>query len=343
MVAKTRPSPRLKVRFGDHADIETVTNFIEQHWQRGHVLAHDRELFEYMYLEKDGRLNFALAFDPLSDELIAILGYLPTDSSHSRISLSMWKARADSELRKYMAGLAVLRFLLDQIKPKSIFSTGISPNTRDVYRFMGYSCSLMSHYVIINDQIVDFKILLNSGEPVVSKPSKRVASASVISVETEFDLQRIAQNFNLAESRKDTEYLVHRYLDHPRFQYSLREVIVENETRGLVIFRRSFANSRSCIRIVDLIGGELCLAAAIRTLTEEMIANGDEYIDLLSWGLDNRQLKEMGFLDCRDIPGCIVPEFFSPFSQTKIERWLFTNLPESEKFFKGDGDQDRPN
>jgi len=343
MVAKTRSSPRLKVRFGDHADIETVSTFIDQHWQKGHVLAHDRELLQYMFLESDGRMNFALAFDPLSDELIAMLGYLPTDSSHSRISLSMWKARPDAELRKYKAGLAVLKFILEQLKPKSIFSVGISSNTQDVYKFLGYSCNLMNHHVFINDRAIDFKILFNSGKPIASKLPKQVANATVIPIKTEFDFQRFAQRFNLAESKKDLDYLIHRYLNHPRFQYSVREIIVDNETIGLMIFRRIFANSRSCIRIIDLIGGEPCLEAAIRPLIEEMFANGDEYIDLLSWGLDNHQVEDIGFYDCKDIPSYIVPEFFSPFSQTRIERWLFTNLPESEVFFKGDGDQDRPN
>lgn len=40
----------------------------------GHVLSCDRRLLEYMFLERDGRLNFALAIDQNSDELIAILG-----------------------------------------------------------------------------------------------------------------------------------------------------------------------------------------------------------------------------------------------------------------------------
>ena len=343
MVAKTSSDPRLILRFGDNADVGIVTKFIDEHWKPGHILARDRELFEYMYLEKDGRLNFALAFEPLSNELIAILGYIPSDALHSRISLSMWKSRSDAHLRQYKAGLAVLRFLIDGLKPKSIFSTGISADTRDIYRFLGYSCDVMNHHVIINDQISEFKILLNPPASLGSRYPSDLLNESVLVVESKSDLQRFAQRFELEKSGKDLGYLSRRYLEHPRFQYLIREVLADNKTVGLIVFRRAFANERSCIRIIDVIGDEICLKSATGPLIQEMVANGDEYIDLLSWGLDNRQFKHMGFLNCQDIASCIVPEYFSPFSQTKVDRWLFTNLPQSEKFFKGDGDQDRPN
>ncbi|MEY3397357.1 MAG: hypothetical protein RLZZ534_1319, partial [Actinomycetota bacterium] len=48
MVAKTSSDPRLILRFGDNADIGIVTKFIDEHWKPGHILARDRELFDYM-------------------------------------------------------------------------------------------------------------------------------------------------------------------------------------------------------------------------------------------------------------------------------------------------------
>ena len=343
MVAKTSPNPRLNLRFGDHADIETVSNFIDQHWQNGHVLSRDRELFDFMFLEKDGRLNFALAFEPLSNELIAILGYLPTNVSHSRISLSMWKARPDAHLRKYKAGLAVLRFLIDELKPKSIFSTGISADTRDVYKFLGYSCDVMNHHVIVNNQIDEFKIIKNPPSSSFYSQTYGSAASSLAVIKSDEDLRNAASRLEFVETLKDIDYLCHRYLNHPRFKYEVREVTLNAKTVGILFFRRLFANDRSCIRIIDVVGAEICLKSAIQPLIQEMLTNGDEYIDLLSWGLDGGQLNEAGFANCREFTDCVVPEYFSPFSQTTVERWLFTNLPDTEIIYKGDGDQDRPN
>ena len=106
----------IEVRFAISSDVFRISSFIHAHWSQGHVLSRDRELFEYMYLEKDGRLNFVIASEPQSNEVIAILGYTPSDALHSRISLSMWKSRSDSHLRKHKAGLAVLRYLIDELK-----------------------------------------------------------------------------------------------------------------------------------------------------------------------------------------------------------------------------------
>ncbi len=343
MVAKTSSDPRLILRFGDNADVSTVTNFIEEHWKQGHILSRDRELFEYMYLEKDGRLNFVIAFDPQSNEVIAILGYIPTDALHSRISLSVWKSRPEAHLRKYKAGLAVLRFLIDELKPKSIFSTGISADTRDVYKFLGYSCDAMNHHVIINNEIAEFKIIKNPPVASFYSDSSELAVSSLVVIKSDEELRNAASKLEFAQTLKDTEYLCRRYLHHPRFKYEVREVLLHDKTVGILFFRRLFVTDRSCIRIIDVVGAEICLKLAIGPLTQEMLINGDEYIDLLSWGLNGGELNEAGFADCREFADCVVPEYFSPFSQTTVERWLFTNLPQTEIIYKGDGDQDRPN
>ena len=331
------------LRFAISTDVELIISFIDEHWKRGHVFARDRELFEYMYLEQDGRLNFVIAIDPLSDKVIAILGYIPSDSLHSRISLSMWKSRSDPSLRKYRGGLSVLKFLVTELKPLSIFSSGILSETRDMFNFLGYSCDAMNHHVIVNNEISDFQIIQNPPKTSFLQPFSDHGESSLAVITTDEELRRVANGLDFAETLKDADYLCHRYLNHPRFNYEIREVISIANPVGILVFRRSFANDRSCIRIIDVVGAELCLRSAIVPLVQEMQQNGDEYIDLLSWGLDLDQIKEIGFTDCRELADCVVPEYFSPFSQTNVDRWLFTNLPESEIIFKGDGDQDRPN
>lgn len=343
MVAKTSSDPRLILRFGDDADIGIVTDFIEEHWKQGHILSRDRELFEYMYLEKDGRLNFVIAFDPQSNEVIAILGYIPSDALHSRISLSMWKARSDAHLRKYKAGLAVLRFLIYELKPISIFSTGTTIEAGEFFKFLGYSFNAMSHHVIVNSEISGFRIIKNPPLCTFHSQSSDLPESSLAVIKSDEDLRIAASKLDFAEALKDVDYLCHRYLNHPRFNYEVREVMLNAKTVGILFFRRVFANDRSCIRIIDVVGAEACLKSAIRPLALEMTASGDEYIDLLSWGLDSNQLNEAGFANCQEYADCVVPEYFSPFSQTNVDRWLFTNLPDTEIIYKGDGDQDRPN
>lgn len=333
----------IEIRFANISDLHQISRFIHSHWSHGHVLTRDRELFEYMYLEKDGRLNFVVAFEPQSDDPIAILGYIPSDALHSRISLSMWKARSEPHLREYKAGLAVFRFLIEALKPKSIFSTGISKDTQEFYKFLGYSCDVMNHHVIVNSEVKDFRIIKNPPHPNNEAMASEIVLSTLTIISTNEELRNHVAGLSFSATLKDTDYLCHRYIDHPRFKYEVRGVRLADKTIGILVFRRSHANNRSCIRIIDVIGDEICLSSATRPLIQEMLGNGDEYIDLLSWGLDSKKIHRIGFTDVRDFADCVVPEYFSPFSQTNVDRFLFTNLPEIEIFYKGDGDQDRPN
>jgi len=343
MVAKTNLDSRLILRFGDYADIGIVTKFIDEHWKPGHILTRDRELFEYLYLEKNGRLNFVIAIDEHSGEMVAMLGYIPTDKSHSRIGLSMWMSRPDATIRQRKVGLSVLRFLINEVKPKRIFSSGIGPDTKIVYEFLGYFCDRMDHFVLVNNQIDEFRIIKNPPRSIFDQLISDSSFGSLSVVSTEKDLRHALSDFEFDLNPKDADYFCHRYLSHPRFKYEIRKVLVDGVVTGVIVFRRSFALNRSCIRIIDVIGGEESLRLATKSLTCEMITNGDEYIDLLCWGLNSDHVQETGFFDRREFVDCIVPDYFSPFLQSNSDCWLFTNSPSSEKIFKGDGDQDRPN
>ncbi len=341
MAAKTSLEPPLILRFGVYADIDAVTKFVDEYWKPGHILARDRELFEYMYLEKNGRLNFVIAIDDQSGEIVAILGYIPTDISHSRIALSMWMSRPDEITRQRKVGLSVLRFLINEVKPKRIFSSGIGSDTKIVYEFLGYFCDRMDHFVLANNELDEYRIIKNPPRSSFDQPVTDGSFGSLSIVDVEKDLRNALSDFDLKP--KDADYFCHRYLSHPRFKYEIRKVSVNDVVKGVIVFRRLFALGRSCIRVIDLIGGEECLKLAINPLTLEMLTNNDEYIDLLCWGLNPDYLKKIGFFDRRELVDCIVPDYFSPFIQSNADCWFFTNSPDIEKIFKGDGDQDRPN
>ena len=343
MVAKTRLDPRLIVRFGDIADVGIVSKFIDEHWKSGHILARDQELFEYMYLEKNSRLNFVLAFEPEANELIAILGFASSNLNLSRVSTSMWKAREDLKFRKFRAGVAVYNFLLKQINPRSIFSNTISPNTIDFYKFLKFPCFLMDHFVYVNSHVNDFKIIVNPPLRIPLLPSLETPIACLSALDDSSDLQRALREIPFAEGKKDSYYLEHRYFRNPRFKYHVFEVLVKDKSIGLIVYRRQFVNGGSCIRIIDAIGDLPCLVEAFPSLINEMYRQGDEYIDLVCWGLNIDAIQKTGLVYRRKYPECIVPELFSPFVPKNVDRWLFTNNPDNEKIYKGDGDQDRPN
>ena len=342
MVAEIRDKSRLSVRFAQKQDVNMLMAFINKYWKNGHILSHDQELFEFLYLEKNGNLNFVIATEVSTGRDVAILGFIPTNSSKSRVSVALWKAINDDHLRSLHAGLFCLKYLVDEIAPRSFLCVGIESKVTAVYNFLGYFTGVMSHHLIVNTRLASYKILKNPPHQNAISVEKSPANTFNL-VSTMRQLETISLKFEFNRYGKDIEYLKHRYIDHPRFKYSMHQILADAATLGLIVTRRCFANNRSCLRIIDVIGGETCLSAGIGALIEVMINNHDEYIDLVAWGLDEGKLLQMGFVNRRLHEQCVVPEHFMPFVQQNKDISIFTNLPGNEQLFKGDGDMDRPN
>lgn len=343
MVAEINNNSGLSVRFASKQDVTTVMEFIGKYWKSDHILSYDRELVEYLYLEKDETLNFVTASEVASGRLVAILGFIPTTTSGFRISLALWKAVNDKELRPLHAGLACLRYLVDEMSPKSIFCVGINEKTRVIYEYMGYSTLLMNHHFIVNSFLNAHNIIYDPPLILQGLGARDLDDYCVNLIVGSATLRITAANLNLEKYPKDIDYLCHRYIDHPRFAYKIIEILKQGQIIGLIFFRRVYVDKNSCIRIIDVIGGIPCLEGGVAFLIDEMTKNGDEYIDLVSWGLDEKELERIGFANRREHLDCVVPEHFSPFVRSNKDIWCFTNLPASEQFFRGDGDLDRPN
>jgi len=343
MAAEINNNSRLSVRFARRQDVTTVMEFIGKYWKSSHILSYDRELFEYLYLERDENLNFVIATEVSSSRVVAILGFIPTNSSRSRVSLALWKAVNDKELPVLHPGLACFRYLVKELAPESLFCVGINPETRVIYEFMGYSTGIMNHHVVVNRELREYQIISNPPKGIQSEKSPRIDNYSINKIVSSIHLRTSAAKLNFEKYGKDIDYLSHRYLNHPIFKYEIMEVLDRGEVLGLVIFRRCFVGENSCMRIIDVVGGLNCLRGAVDFLIDEINRCGDEYVDLVSWGLDKTEIENIGFIDRREHSDCVVPEHFSPFRPLNKDIWFFSNLPNAEQFFKGDGDLDRPN
>ena len=70
-----------------------------------------------------------------------------------------------------------------------------------------------------------------------------------------------------------------------------------------------------------------------------------EYIDFFSRGLDNKLILNAGFrILNKKNKDIIIPNYFEPFVQSNQQIRFFFDKGELKnfRFFKGDGDQDRP-
>ena len=83
MVVAINNNSQLSVRFAKKHDVAAVMKYIAE-WKNGHILSHDQELFEYMYLGSDDDVNFVIASEISTGRVVAILGFIPTNTSRSR-------------------------------------------------------------------------------------------------------------------------------------------------------------------------------------------------------------------------------------------------------------------
>ena len=69
-------------------DIEKIMEFIDSHWKKGHIMAINREFFEYEFLEDDGTVNFILAIDKNKRTIECLNGFLKAshvEKEHEKI------------------------------------------------------------------------------------------------------------------------------------------------------------------------------------------------------------------------------------------------------------------
>jgi hypothetical protein len=85
---------RYEIRLAMLSDIEDIMNFINVHWREGHIMARDRRLFEYEYVDGD-TVNFVIAIDKATQKIEGIFGFLKcsqtTDLKKKDIWGSIWK------------------------------------------------------------------------------------------------------------------------------------------------------------------------------------------------------------------------------------------------------------
>ena len=69
--------------FATHDDIDSIMNFINDYWKKNHILARDRNFFEYEMCS-DKATNFVIAVNDETGVLDAIEGYIPYGSYSKR-------------------------------------------------------------------------------------------------------------------------------------------------------------------------------------------------------------------------------------------------------------------
>ena len=338
---------KYEIRLARVGDIEAIMSFIDDYWRKGHVMARDRKLFEYEFVDSD-RVNFVIAVDKENQLIEGIFGFLncshTKDPQRKDIWGSIWKV-VDTHNNIPFLGVELARRVFTLTGCRTHIGNGANPNTTVPLRklFFGDKVGRMKQYYLLNPDVDEYRIALieekdgadfTAGE----KETVLIEFKSIDEVKRDFDIKGIK-----AIPFKDDWYINKRFFDHPYYKYSVYGLQDENGKTGALMMTRSIeCYGRKVLRIVDYIGDQILfsgLGKRFKTLIKE---NGYEYIDFYTFGFNEGYILDAGFKLRTDYDPNIIPNYFEPFARENVDIWVHYKL-EGTLFFKADGDQDRPN
>lgn len=326
-------------------DIPDIMTYIGKYWKPNHILAQNREFFEYEFAAGED-IHFVLARDRKDESLAGIHGYYlcSKDKAHWDIWGSMWSARSEPDDLPFL-GVELARQRDKLLKERCQIGVGNNPKTAIplLERVFKHHCGKLDHYYMLND-LKEYTIAQIKTKPLPSSSQTDDKGYFLERIETPAEL---AARFPFTDYTdqipyKDLWYYQHRFFEHPVYHYLIYGCFTpEQKMKAILVFRRQEQNDSAVLRLVDYYGEHEALSHLNREL-RALLGPEMEYIDFYCCGFAPEILIAAGFVLKNAEDGNIIPNYFEPFVPENIDIWYNSSLP-NPIICKADADQDRPN
>jgi hypothetical protein len=331
------------IRFCGIHELPKLQKFIDEKWRKNHRLSHDVKLLNFQHLNLiDNILNYVVAVDDDSTEIIAILGFIPISQydaglrNEKDLWLAIWKTDEQNPKSKG-TGVQMLEYLIEKFKPNSIGAIGINARVKKLYQALQYKTGVLSQYYYLNPKITNFKIAVPKQ---ISQTNSTNSSALEIIHHADIGHLTLPQTDN--SPLKSIDYCINRYAKHVSYPYLFYGIYKNKELQTLWVIRKITIENSSCLRIVDMLGNLQIETNISSELNKILAAHNAEYIDILTAGLPEEVFIKQGFSKRTNEE--IIPNYFEPFEQRNVDiEFAYKTTREHYIIFKGDSDQDRPN
>jgi hypothetical protein len=372
-------SRRWEVDWCRTEEVTELRGYIDTYWRKGHVLAADEHLLRWQYRDPkaDNRLSVLVARAP--EGILGFLGVIPFDlcvrgERLPAVWLATWHALPAA--RDEQVGLVLLRQVL-QGPWAMVGCMGFNDTTQRILGALRFDVrNPVSRWVRAGSAAALGRLLAADPEQRFGGMAPHLISKAVDPVDTwtvevtpwsteieaawdDVWTRRFASG--IVGTWRDSAYLRWRYLDHPRFRYTVRVARARGggEPLGFAVFRTERVRERDelVVRLVELLAVE---AEAGRALASDVVraadgtgaAFSDFYCTSPTFA---RALEEVGFVaeEELDLP---LPGLFQPldFGRAGLRGafWIQSSIARSSTeffqvpelyFTRADGDQDRPN
>jgi len=258
--------------------------FFDEHWQRGHILARDAELVRWQHRLPDHPDRVSMLVAREEGQIVGVLGMILVGFCwRGRCIPGGWLAGwiVTPHARSRQTGLRLLRHATGSLELSFIGVTGINEKALRIYRALGFSiCESIPRWVrVISDDALA-RLLAGRGSPLREPVT---APAMITGLQTAAWSDVLAQRWDdawrkriapqLIGTWRDAAYLRWRYLEHPRFSYSVR-FAHDNDgaVRGMAVHRvaEALGSRGRVVRLLELLGDD----ETMTTLAADAVACG---------------------------------------------------------------------
>lgn len=343
---------RYDIRLARKEEVPQVMKFLGENWDKNHILAHDRVLFEWQYESSTNPelVNAVIAVDRSLGTVEGFVGFIDcsktTEPKCRDIFGALWCVGKRHENIPFLGVELVKR--IKELRPYRTYSgSSLNPKTGAVLmkQMFKHHVVRMKHYYLLNENCKDFRIASivhrNAPDATIRDMGNYVVEEIDINrpLEDMFDF-----NGNSNIPHKDAWYVKHRFMKHPYYRYIMWGIREQNSSvyDGILVMRSVEARNTCALRIVDYMGNYALFPYFHNDLQEIMLENGYEYVDFYFLGMGEMIVRNAGFVERLENDVNIIPNYFEPFLQKNGEV-LVHYRDERIALFKADGDQDRPN
>jgi hypothetical protein len=335
------------------SDERLLVRFLSEHWRRDHVFVRRSDLLHWQHRTADGSaLRFVCAVDAGGETLSGLLGVMPLSHFDANLGagdyfLGIWKVKENASPKGL--GISLFQSFQRHYRPRSTIVLGLSLSVIPLYQAMGFQVGWLQHFVRFRSSRYVSRIAAppSAAEEWHGVECSPVSFLELSQTNAEESLIRAIDLAGTQQTPQKTfAYIKNRYLDHPYYDYRV-SVAIQDDKVVAVVWRKLSVEGSAVLRIVDLIGDPGLLRVAAADFERLLVEESAEYIDVVFHGLDEAALRDCGFIDRREHPELVIPNYFEPFERRNVEvafgyKYDARTCP-PVRILRGDSDQDRPN
>jgi hypothetical protein len=322
-----------------------LQKFLKKYWNEKHIFVKNKKFLIWQH-QNQNLITHAAAF--YKRKIVGIQGYISQSHYDSKINKNQIFLTIFRVIENVLPGLGlnIFKFIEKKTSAEFIGTLGFTPKLKNYHEWLGYKVGYLNHHIAISKNTKKFKILINKNKKFFAK--KKNDKYSHFLIDKNFLLKnKLTHLFKYQYPEKTSVFLINRYLKHPIFKYKVYLIKKLKKPKAILVVRDVFFKNSKATKIIDFIGKEKEFSNIGNVVNDLLCEKNNEFVDIYSFGINLRYIKNAGFINRYKTKGLIAPEYFAPFIRKNIDLLYGYKCKKryikKVRLFRGDGDRDRPN